>query len=270
MDRVEGPAEDPDRARHRRHGRERLRRRQRHRPSSTGSHSSSSRRSVTVSPGRTPGAAQRLVDPEPREVPLEALGGLLVLEVGLVDEPLDPLPAHVEAVVLPLERVAVAGGLEPVDDDARGLGRLGEPRGIGQQLRERGEQRVEALARCRRRSRAPAGPARRIAASNAGPRLARRRQVELVEHGELRLLQQRGVVRLELVADDLVVPARRRGPPRRRCGAAGGSAPRGAGTRGRAPPGLTPPRSARGRRRSWAGARPRGRGPARRGSAPGS
>ena len=49
-------------------------------------------------------------------------------------------------------------------------------------------------------------PSRLACAPEGGPRLGRRRQVELVEGDQHRLVEQRRVVRAELLADDVVVP----------------------------------------------------------------
>ena len=49
-------------------------------------------------------------------------------------------------------------------------------------------------------------PSAARARSERRPRLLRGRQVELVERDEHRLLEQRRVVRPQLLADDLVVP----------------------------------------------------------------
>ena len=54
----------------------------------------------------------------------------------------------------------------------------------------------------------PAGRRGSRASRNAGQAPRPRRQVDLVEHDEHRLLEERRVVRLELVADDAVVPVR--------------------------------------------------------------
>ena len=51
-------------------------------------------------------------------------------------------------------------------------------------------------------------PSRFRAALNAGHASAAARQVDLVERDERRLLEQRGIVGRELVADDLEVPVR--------------------------------------------------------------
>ena len=175
---------------------------------------------VTVSPGRTPARRSASSMPSFEQVALEPLGGLLVLEVGLGDEALDPLAAHVVAVRLPARGVPVPCRLEPVDDHPGGLRRLGEPGGIGQQLREGGTQRVEALARVGGdRQHRDAGRAR-IAASNAGHASRASGRSSLLNTTSCALPEQRRVVRLELVADHLVVPARRRGRRRRRCAAA--------------------------------------------------
>ena len=87
-----------------------------------------------MSPGPDPRPPQRVVDAEPREVALEPLGRLLVLEVGLDGDPLDPLAADDEHVVVALHREPVAGRLEPVDDHAGRLGARIEPVGVGQQI----------------------------------------------------------------------------------------------------------------------------------------
>ena len=76
---------------------------------------------------------------------------------------------------------------------------------IGQQLGEPGAERLDALAGRRGQGddRKPVG----LALPPEGrPRLGRRRQVQLVERDEHRLREERRVVRLQLVADDLVVP----------------------------------------------------------------
>ena len=87
-------------------------------------------------------APQLGVDPQAREVPLEPLGRLFVVEVGLGRQPLDPAAAHPERPVDVLAHVErVAGALEAVDDDARGLGR-----------RRRARRRTAAARRARRRT----------------------------------------------------------------------------------------------------------------------
>ena len=105
-----------------------------------------------------------------------------------------------------------------------GSGGAASPSRSGSRSADGRAQRVEALARRRRRSPTTPVPAARIAAAERRPRLARRGEVQLVEHGEHRLVQQRRVVRLELLADDPVVPGRVLAPRRRRRGAAPGSA----------------------------------------------
>ena len=62
-------------------------------------------------------------------------------------------------------------------------------------------------------ARRPAAPRPRARRRNAGHASRGRRQVELVEGDEHRLLEQRRVVRLELLADDLVVPLGSRDAP---------------------------------------------------------
>jgi len=68
--------------------------------------------------GPDPGPAERPIDPQPDKVPLEALGGLLVIEVRLGNQPLDPAAADAERAVLALDREPVAGGFEAMDDSA--------------------------------------------------------------------------------------------------------------------------------------------------------
>ena len=94
-----------------------------------------------------------------------------------------------------------------MDDDARRLGRLGEPGDIGQHLGETRAQRVESLAvhrgdRLDRQSIDVAG------APEGRPRLDRGRTVHLVERDEHRRLEQRRVVGPQLLADDPELPLR--------------------------------------------------------------
>ena len=155
VDRVERAAEDADGSGHdrrrRRDGhctgrRGRRHSRVRHPRSSAGSHSSSVVADPDPVAGADPGLAQRAVDPRPDELALEALGRLLVVEVRLVRQPLDALATHAERAVLALDGVAVAGRLEPMDDDAGGIGRRVEVLDPRQQRADRGPQRLEALA----------------------------------------------------------------------------------------------------------------------------
>ena len=146
MDRVEGPAEDAEGAGHD--------------PARPVGHAPLPGLRLPLELGATdpdgvarrdPGAAQLGVDAEAGEVALEALGGLLDVEVGLGGDPLDALPAHPEdAVVLELDAEAVAHRLDAVDDDARRLGRLGQLGRVGEDLGDARPEVGEAVALRRR------------------------------------------------------------------------------------------------------------------------
>ena len=84
-----------------------------------------------------------------------------------------------------------------------------------------------------RTGRRPAGRRRGRLARKSGHAACAAGRSILLNDDEQRLLEQRRVVRLELVADDLAVPAPGRATSRRRRGRGSASARRGGGTRGR-------------------------------------
>ena len=92
-----------------------------------------------------------------------------------------------------------------MDDDAAGIGRFCELLGRWQQAGDAGTERVQPLTGRR-------GDRERVDALGCPrslerrPGLERRRQVELVERDEHRLLEQRRIVRPQLLADDVIVP----------------------------------------------------------------
>ena len=171
------------------------------------------------------------------------------------------LPRDAErAVGSRLDDEAVAHRLDAVDDDAGRLGRLGQLVGVGKQPASPARNAVQPLAG-RRGDRHGLSPLASRGLAERRPGLGGRGQVDLVEGDEHRLLEERRVVRPELVADDVVVPLRvaRRAVddvdedprpldvPQERMAEAGAAA--GALDQARA------------RRRSSAAARPRRRGP---------
>ena len=156
--------------------------------------------------GRDARPAQLGVDAEPRERALEALGRLLDVEVRLGGDPLDPRAADAEHPVgVELDGEAVAHRVDAVDDDPGGFGRLGELGRVRQDLRDAGAERGEALAGGGRDGQ-DVHAFGRPGTAEGRPRLGGRRQVDLVERDEHRLLEQRRIVRPELLADDVVVP----------------------------------------------------------------
>ena len=203
VDRVERPAEDTERSRHDRpwpvaHTRSQ----------GCASHSSSVAADPHEVAGRDPGPAQLGVDAEAGQVALEALCGLLDVEVRLGGDPLDARAADAERTVgVEVDAEPVAHGLDPMDDDARRLGWLGQLGGVGQELRDPSAERVETVAEGRRdgdgvdtflRSRAP----------ESRPCFGGGRDVELVEGDQDRLLEECRIMGAQLVPDDVVVPAR--------------------------------------------------------------
>ena len=162
----------------------------------------------TVSPAATPGSPQLGVDAEPREVALEALRRLLDVEVGLGGEALDPR-ARGRGTPRRSSRSTTNPSpmrLDAMDDDAGGLGRLGQLVRVGQQRRR------ARLGSASRPSPVGAEIATTVdalggsGAAERRPCLGGGGQVDLVERDEHRLLEQRRVVRPELLADDVVVP----------------------------------------------------------------
>ena len=142
------------------------------------------------------GATQLGIDAQARQLSLEPLGRLLVVEVGLGREPLDPLAAHAErpvGVMLDVERVAHR--LDAVDDDAGGLGRLRELVGGRQQRGERARNAADPLARGGRDRRPAHALSLRPRLAERRPSLGRGGHVHLVERHQHRLLEQRRVVR---------------------------------------------------------------------------
>ena len=189
----------------------------------------------TVSPARIPTSGAPRRPPEALEVALEALGGLLDLEVGLRREPLDPLAGD------PVRAVRLAVTLTPVGSASSRW--TTTPDGSG------GASSSSQTAGARR---APLGsdrslPGRRgdrdapqlvlqARGTEGRPGLGRGRQVDLVEGDEHRLLEQRrGSWAL---SSSRITSKSHSGsrPRRRRRGPAPASARRGAGRRARARP----------------------------------
>ena len=114
--------------------------------------------------------------------------------------------AHAEDPVgVELDAEAVAHRLDPVDDDAGRLGRLGEFGGVGEDRRDPRPELGHALAH-RRGDRDGLDPLLRPGLAERRPGLGGGRQVDLVEGDQHRLVEERRIVRPELLADDVVVP----------------------------------------------------------------
>ena len=104
------------------------------------------------------------------------------------------------------DREDVRAGLEAMHDDTRRLARLAQCRGVGQQARKALISLSIPWPCCAEMARTRASPSR--AAWRRPSRLRGLGQIDLVADDQADLLEQRGVVRLELVADDLVVALR--------------------------------------------------------------
>ena len=184
----------------------------RHSSSSGGSHSSSKRRSGPGRPARSRPCAAPRRSPSRRSSRWNRSADSSISKFVWVVSRSTRLPRTRNAPSLALDREAVPARLEAVDDDAGGIGRRLEPRGG----RAAGPRRPRAARRAPRPS-PRRSPRRRPSASRArrkaGHASRRGGQVDLVEHDEHRLLEQRRVVGRELVADDLVVPAGSRTAP---------------------------------------------------------
>ena len=128
--------------------------------------------------------------------------------VGLCGDPLDPAAPHAEgAVAIELDAEAIAHRLDPVDHDARRFGRFGQLGCVGEERRRSAAGTVETLALGGRdRYGIDAFPLAR--SPERRPGLSRSRQVDLVERDEHRLVEERRIVRAELLADHVVVPFR--------------------------------------------------------------
>src|SRR5688572_27701966 len=152
-------------------------------------------------------ASELLVRAQAFEIALEPLGGLLDLEVRLGGDPLDPTPGDaVRTVGLACHGHPIRCRVDPVHDHPRGLRIRVQLAGRREQLRERGAEVGDALAR-RRGDRHGVQPVSLPCLAESRPGLRRGRDVDLVERDERRLLEQRRVVRLQLVADHVEVPA---------------------------------------------------------------
>ena len=158
--------------------------------------------------GPDAGLAQRRIDPVPGQLALEPLGRLLDLEVGLRREALDRAcrgrGRRRPRARSRTRRAAPRGGGRPRPPDraarrARPRPAAGPPRAARSSSRPSPESAEIAST---------GTPRSRSDASNAGHASRASGQVHLVEHDQHRLLEQRRVVGLELVPDDVVVPPR--------------------------------------------------------------